>query len=95
MKKIGLFSLVGVVVMLSAILFSEKDVLANSLALSDVEPSESVPCFKDFIIDPEENPDQDGSLWAKANRCSDCKSYFFTHVSEQSNCIPTIEGTIQ
>lgn len=95
MKKFSFFSLAAIILLLSAILSSEMNVLANALVLSGMDAEKTVPCFKTFTIDSNQHPDQSGELWAKANRCSDCKSYFFTHVSEQDKCIPTTEGTIQ
>lgn len=90
MKKIGLFSLLGVVLLLSAILFSEKDVLANSLALSESDPV-NVVCFKELVYDT--NPDDKFSV--SVFKCSDCKRHFILNASEQGMCIPKTEGTIQ
>lgn len=97
MKKIKLFSSVAVTLalLLSVLLFAESAALANSAALTDVDPLKTVPCFKTLQIDLDPNPDQNGALWAKANWCTDCKAYFFTHVDGQSVCIPRFEGTIQ
>lgn len=97
MKRIKFFSSVAValVLLLSVLLSAESAALANSAALYDVDPLRTVPCFKALQIDLEPNPDLNGSLWAKANWCTDCKAYFFIHVDGQSVCIPRFEGTIQ
>lgn len=81
MKKIGLFSLLGVVLLLSAILFSEKDVLANSSALGADYELRTVTCFRTITKDSSKEP------LISVYDCDDCKQYGILSAEENSSCL--------
>lgn len=81
MKKIGLFSLLGVVLLLSVILFSEKDVLANSSALGADYELRTVTCFRTITKDPSKEP------LMSVYDCDDCKQYGILSAEGNSSCL--------